>query len=139
MTSGLAHITTELPQILRGLDAAYPGLVVYGMNYYDPFLGLWLTGQSGQTLAQQSESLAVTLNALLELLAPARIVRQAHYVSEGPWPSGQNRKAFLHSLMSAAVSSGEHRASRGYASEDGRTDGTTELYGCRVEGIQPMH
>jgi lysophospholipase L1-like esterase len=71
VTSGLAHITTELPQILRGLDAAYPGLVVYGMNYYDPFLGLWLTGLSGQTLARQSESLVVTLNALLAQLYAA--------------------------------------------------------------------
>jgi len=71
VTSGLAHITTELPQILSGLDAAYPGLVVYGMNYYDPFLGLWLTGPSGQTLAQQSQSLVVTLNALLTQLDAA--------------------------------------------------------------------
>ena len=71
VTNGLAHITTELPQILSGLDAAYPGLVVYGMNYYDPFLGLWLTGPSGQTLAQQSQSLAVILNALLARLDAA--------------------------------------------------------------------
>ena len=63
--SGLAHITANLPVILAGLEAAYPGVAVYGMNYYDPFLGLWLTGPSGQTAAQQSEVLAGTLNATL--------------------------------------------------------------------------
>jgi lysophospholipase L1-like esterase len=63
--SGLAHICTDLPQILAGLDAAYPGLVVYGMDYYDPFLGLWITGPTGQTLAQQSEALALSLNGQL--------------------------------------------------------------------------
>ena len=63
--SGLAHITANLPVILAGLAAAYPGVAVYGMNYYDPFLGLWLTGPSGQTAAQQSEVLAGTLNTTL--------------------------------------------------------------------------
>ncbi len=35
------------------------------MTYYDPFLDQWLTGASGQVLAQQSETDAVALNALL--------------------------------------------------------------------------
>jgi hypothetical protein len=66
--NGLAHITTELPEILSGLEAAYPGVAVYGMNYYDPFLGEWLTGASGQSVAQQSAVLVNVLNPLLSQL-----------------------------------------------------------------------
>jgi len=65
VADGLAHITSELPQILSGLQDAYPGVAVYGMTYYDPFLGEWLDGSAGQTVAQQSESLVLDLNALL--------------------------------------------------------------------------
>jgi lysophospholipase L1-like esterase len=66
--NGMASITSDLPQILSGLEEAYPGLAIYGMNYYDPFLGEWLTGTAGQDLARQSESLVVELNALLAQL-----------------------------------------------------------------------
>jgi lysophospholipase L1-like esterase len=65
ITNGLNAINTNLPQILTALKSAYPGLQLYGMNYYDPFLAAWLTGASGQTLAQQSVVLASTLNSLL--------------------------------------------------------------------------
>jgi lysophospholipase L1-like esterase len=66
--NGMASITSDLPNILSGLEAASPDLAIYGMNYYDPFLGEWLTGSAGQNLARQSESLAVDLNALLTQL-----------------------------------------------------------------------
>jgi lysophospholipase L1-like esterase len=66
--SGLSHITAELPQILSGLEAAAPGVAVYGMNYYDPFLGEWLTGAGGQAVAQQSEVEVGVLNTLLTQL-----------------------------------------------------------------------
>ena len=69
--NGLNRITAELPQILSGLQTAYPGVAVYGMTYYDPFLGEWLTGAGGQTVAQQSEALVVVLNALLTQLDTA--------------------------------------------------------------------
>jgi lysophospholipase L1-like esterase len=69
--SGLSHVTSELPQILAGLETAYPGVAIYGMNYYDPFLGEWLTGASGQSVARQSEFLLVALNALLARLYAA--------------------------------------------------------------------
>ena len=55
----------NLPLILSGLKAAYPGIRVVGMNYYDPFLASWLTGSAGQTLAQQSATQADGFNALL--------------------------------------------------------------------------
>ena len=38
------------------------------MDYYDPFLGEWLLGSGGQTVADQSEQLVVSLNALLAQL-----------------------------------------------------------------------
>ena len=63
--SGLTNITTYIPQILNGLRTVDPTLPIYGMTYYDPFLDQWLTGASGQVLAQQSETDAVALNALL--------------------------------------------------------------------------
>ena len=62
LQSGLSQITTDLPVILRGLRAADPTLAIYGMDYYDPFLSEWLTGASGQSLAQESEAGAVALN-----------------------------------------------------------------------------
>jgi lysophospholipase L1-like esterase len=62
LQTGLSQITTNLPLILSGLRAADPTLAVYGMDYYDPFLSEWLTGASGQTLAQESETGAVALN-----------------------------------------------------------------------------
>ena len=62
LQSGLGQITTNLPLILRGLRAADPTLAIYGMDYYDPFLNQWLTGASGQTVAQESEAGVVALN-----------------------------------------------------------------------------
>ncbi len=63
--NGEGLITSQLPQILSGLRAAYPGLAVYGMDYYNPFLGEWLTGSTGQGVAEASEQLVEQLNALL--------------------------------------------------------------------------
>ncbi len=66
--SGLDHITTELPEIVAGLEAASPGVAVYGMDYYDPFLGEWLAGSGGQSVAQQSVVLVQALNTQLAQL-----------------------------------------------------------------------
>lgn len=63
--AGLNQISSNLPIILSGLRAADPTLAIYGMDYYDPFLSQWLTGASGQTVAQASEVGAVDLNAEL--------------------------------------------------------------------------
>lgn len=60
--SGLGKIVGDLPQILSGLQAAAPGVAVYGMNYYDPFLGEWLAGSTGQSLATGSVALLTQLN-----------------------------------------------------------------------------
>ncbi|MFZ0668338.1 MAG: GDSL-type esterase/lipase family protein [Acidimicrobiales bacterium] len=71
VSQGLVDINQNLPQILSGLRSAYPGIAIYGMDYYDPFLGVWLTGSSGQQLATQSEQYAIGLNTLLEQLYTA--------------------------------------------------------------------
>jgi lysophospholipase L1-like esterase len=65
VSSGVANVSKNLPVILAGLRAADPGLAIYGMDYYDPFLSSWLTGTTGQSVAQQSESVTVEFNTLL--------------------------------------------------------------------------
>jgi predicted esterase len=60
-----AQISTELPHELAELKAAGPGVPVYGMDYYDPFLASWLTGAAGQGVATQSIAGTDQLNTLL--------------------------------------------------------------------------
>jgi acetyl esterase/lipase len=64
--AALQQISTDLPEVLAALRAAGPGVPVYGMNYYDPFLSAWLSGTSGQAVATQSVSGTDQLNALLD-------------------------------------------------------------------------
>jgi len=52
--------------ILTTLRTAAPGVPIYAMNYYDPFLAAWLQGASGQTLAGESLTLAAGFNGLLQ-------------------------------------------------------------------------
>ena len=59
---GIATAERQLPQILAGLTRADPGVPVFGMNYYDPFLAAWLAGSSGQGLAELSIPLADQFN-----------------------------------------------------------------------------
>lgn len=57
---------SNLTMILTGLrQAAGPSVPIYGMNYYDPFLGDWLAGGSSQDEADLSVSLVGQLNSLL--------------------------------------------------------------------------
>jgi len=65
VTTGENHVDTELPQIMSGLQSAYPGLRAYGMNYFDPYLAAWLFGSGGPALAQQSVTTTVAFNSLL--------------------------------------------------------------------------
>ncbi len=61
-TNAAAAIQTNLTTILARLQAAYPGIKVFGMNYYIPQLGYWLTGASGQAAAQAAVPAAHTFN-----------------------------------------------------------------------------
>jgi predicted esterase len=65
-SAALNQISTDLPEELAALTAAGPGVPIYGMNYYDPFLSDWLTGTSGQAVATQSIASTDQLNALLD-------------------------------------------------------------------------
>jgi lysophospholipase L1-like esterase len=65
IASGLTAIGTNLPFILGTLETAAPGVPIYAMNYYDPFLAAWLAGTAGQTLAVQSVTLAAAVNGEL--------------------------------------------------------------------------
>jgi lysophospholipase L1-like esterase len=64
---GIATVATQVPQIARALHRAGGDEPRYaGMNYYDPFLAVWLTGPVGQQLAQQSTALSATLNGAIK-------------------------------------------------------------------------
>ncbi len=69
--AAINQISTELPQELAGLKSAGPGVPIYGMNYYDPFLASWLTGATGQSVAPQSIAGTDQLNALLNQIYSA--------------------------------------------------------------------
>ncbi|MFC1415171.1 SGNH/GDSL hydrolase family protein [Streptacidiphilus cavernicola] len=66
-TAGVATVATQLPQIARALHRAGGDAPRYvGMNYYDPFLAVWLTGAPGQALARQSVQLSTVLNGVID-------------------------------------------------------------------------
>jgi lysophospholipase L1-like esterase len=66
VAAGVATAGTQLPEILGKLKAAAGRHVSFvGMNLYDPFLAEWLTGSSGQTLAEESVALSTAFNGVL--------------------------------------------------------------------------
>lgn len=64
-SNALSGVASRLPQELAALQAAGPGVPIYGMTYYDPFLASWLTGSAGQSAATQSVAGTDQLNAVL--------------------------------------------------------------------------
>jgi len=61
-----AQIATDLATVLATLsNAAGPNTIVIGMNYYNPYLGSWLEGAAGQTVATDSALAAGVLNSSL--------------------------------------------------------------------------
>lgn len=66
---GMADVQRLLPQVLAQLRQAAPGAQVVVANYYNPFLAAWLTGPSGQALAQQSAALQQALNGIIAAAA----------------------------------------------------------------------
>ena len=62
----LGNISANLPTILGALRAAAgPGVLIVGMNYYNPFLASWFQDPA---LAMASAELLSTFNFLLELI-----------------------------------------------------------------------
>jgi lysophospholipase L1-like esterase len=69
VTGGLASIESELPQIVAGLRKAAPGVPIFGMDYYNPFLAEWvLGGADGPASARESAPLSAVLNGTLTQL-----------------------------------------------------------------------
>jgi hypothetical protein len=65
---GIATVGVQVPQITAALHRAGGSHPRYAaMNYYDPFLAVWLTGPAGQQAAQESAQLSVALNGAIEL------------------------------------------------------------------------
>ncbi len=58
IANGFASTGANLPTILGALRTSAPGVPVYGMNLYDPFLGAWLQGSAGRALAEESVCIA---------------------------------------------------------------------------------
>jgi lysophospholipase L1-like esterase len=57
-----ASMEQNIATMLAGLHAAAPGTPIFGMTYYDPFLGDWLAGGTTQSQALATISETVTLN-----------------------------------------------------------------------------
>jgi lysophospholipase L1-like esterase len=62
---GLATVAVNLPRIVGAVRAAAPRATLVAMNYYDPFLAVYLTGPAGQAVAQQSLLVTRVFNGLL--------------------------------------------------------------------------
>jgi lysophospholipase L1-like esterase len=63
---GLATLRQSLPRIIKRLRAAGgDGLKIVGINYYNSFLGQWVTGADGKRLAQASVPVEREINATL--------------------------------------------------------------------------
>jgi lysophospholipase L1-like esterase len=78
VTEGFAAVAHNLPLILGALrKAAGRGIVIAGMNLYDPFLASYLTGPAGQQVATESVALDQSLNQLLSQSDRAFGVRTA--------------------------------------------------------------
>jgi lysophospholipase L1-like esterase len=66
VTNAVAQANTDLKTIGQALrSAAGPSVPIAGMNYFDPFVIEWLTGSSGQQVAQQSVADLQELNSAL--------------------------------------------------------------------------
>lgn len=62
----LPRALTNLTTIIRTLQLAAPGAPIAGMSYWNPFLGLWVTGPDGERLARSANEAMQALNAGLE-------------------------------------------------------------------------
>jgi lysophospholipase L1-like esterase len=74
-TAILGCLWSRVPQIESNLDsilatlrsAAGPRVLIAGMTYYVPELGLWATGRNGKIIAVLTESFAAGVNKLLTI------------------------------------------------------------------------
>jgi lysophospholipase L1-like esterase len=74
VATGLASLRKTLPKIIARLRAAGGArLRIVGVNYYNSFLGRWVTGANGRQVAVASVPVERAINATL-----AQIYAQAH-------------------------------------------------------------
>jgi lysophospholipase L1-like esterase len=64
--AGLTSIGENLPVLLTMLRAAAPRVPVLAMNYYDPFLAVWLLGDTGPRTAVGTVAVTAAVNRQLE-------------------------------------------------------------------------
>ncbi len=75
----ISTVETELPQIFQQLrDAGGSQMKIAAMNLFDPFLAAWLSGPSGQTLAQASVEVLREFNQALRSIHSAAGARTAN-------------------------------------------------------------
>jgi lysophospholipase L1-like esterase len=68
-TAGLSQVATDLPIILQALETAAPGVPIFGMDYYNPFLADWVVdGLAGPGLTTEVAAPFNTLNSALTQL-----------------------------------------------------------------------
>ena len=78
----VATVETELPQIFQQLrNVGGPQMRIAAMNLFDPFLAAWLSGPSGQTLAQASVEVLREFNQTLRSIHRAADARTANVAS----------------------------------------------------------
>lgn len=85
---GLKTIATDLPMVLGKLRSAAPDARVVVLDYYNPFLALWLTGPDGQRLAQTSALLQRILTSIITSAAvgaEARVADISGAFKSGDW------------------------------------------------------
>ena len=66
VSGALPTLGENLTYILGRLRAAAGETPIVAMNYYDPFLAVWLDGTAGKTLAQESVPATDAFNEVLE-------------------------------------------------------------------------
>ncbi len=93
INKGINQINKQLPVILAALQAADPGVTIYGMNYYDPYLAAYLDGSAGQQLASLSLILAQSVNSTLATIygnynVPVADVADAYGTSDNTFNNG---------------------------------------------------
>ena len=59
----MPDVQANLAYIIETLQAAAPGVPIAGMSYWDFFLGYWIRGQDGQTLAHADDQAIQAMNA----------------------------------------------------------------------------
>jgi lysophospholipase L1-like esterase len=82
--NGINAAVVDLPQILAALQAIAPGVPIFGMNYYDPFLGVWAVNP---TFAVNSLTLTLVFNNALGTIyqsfnVPIADVAAAYHITD---------------------------------------------------------